>query len=149
MQDQYTGCMKIVETLADFPAKPPRLRGLDAEAYELLKAIEKSKPVLRVNPEGQNVGAVKRAFARAAKGLGGSVRSQNAEDGMILVKWSSTQASATQATIQHSQAAVEAEARRLYVAAGHRESSYDRLTAEAKKKLTTSAKRNLSRAARA
>ena len=145
--------MKIVEIMADFPAEPPRLRGLNAEAYQLLKEIDRSKPVLKVNLEGQNAGAVKRAFVRAAKELGGSVRSQNAEEGMILVKWSSTRPSrrtgAPHATSQHSDAAVEAEARRLYAAAGHRESSYDRLTAEAKKKLTTSAKRNLSRAARA
>src|SRR5579859_601700 len=130
--------MKIVETMTDFPAEPPRLRGLNAEAYELLKGIDKSKPVLKVNPEGQNVAAVKRAFARAAKELGGSVRSQNAEDGMILVKWSNTrsgrQTSAPKPKIQHSAAAVEAEAKRLYVAAGHRESSYENLSADAKKK---------------
>ena len=79
--------MKIVEKLPDFPAGPPRLRGLNAEAYELLKRIDKSKPVLKIDTEGQNAAAVKRAFARAAKELGGSVRSQNTDDGTILVKF--------------------------------------------------------------
>lgn len=31
--------MKVVEKLVDFPAEPPRLRGLNAEAYELLKDL--------------------------------------------------------------------------------------------------------------
>jgi hypothetical protein len=134
--------VKVVEKLPDFPAKRPTLRGLNAEAYQLLQGVDKAKPVLKVNPEGQNVAAVKRAFARAAKELGGSVRSQNADEGMILVKFESgrrqPRTAKPKARHEHSRQAIEAEMRRL-------NPDYKELDAPASRKLEISAKRNLSR----
>jgi hypothetical protein len=146
--------MKVVDTLADFPTKVA-LRGLQLEAYQLLQTRDTQKPVIKVSPDGQNVAAIKRAFAAAAKVLGGAVETRNAEDGTILVKWSSTprtrgrRAAASQATkIQHSRDAIDREVKRLHglkPGAG----SFDSLSADAKRKLEISAKRNLSRGARA
>jgi hypothetical protein len=63
--------------------------------------------------------AVKRAFARAAKELGGSVRTQNAEDGLIFVKWETTAGPrrwargsvASKPKARHSEAAIAAAGR--------------------------------------
>ena len=143
--------MKIVERLPDFPKKVA-LRGLQLEAYQLLQNADPKNPVIKVSPDGQNVAAVKRAFAAAAKHLGGSVETRNAEDGAILVKWSSSPrgrvrraAGAARSKPQHSAAEVDKEARRLHGLKGS--GSYDNLSADAKRKLEISAKRNLSRAA--
>jgi hypothetical protein len=143
--------MKVVEQLPEFPKKIA-LRGLQLEAYQLLQNQDAQKPVVRVSPDGQNVAAVKRAFAAAAKVLGGSVETRNGEDGTILVKWSSSprvrgrrgaSTGVAKAKLQHSNEAVEAEARRLHGLKGS--GSYDSLSAGAKRKLDISAKRNLSR----
>jgi len=143
--------MKIVETLSDFPKKVA-LRGLQLEAYQLLQNRDPQKPVLKVSPDGQNVAAIKRAFAAAAKAMGGSVETRNSEDGAILVKWSSSPRSrgrrgtvAKRAKPEHSQAAIEQEARRLHSLKGA--GSFDSLSTDAKRKLQISAKRNLSRKA--
>ena len=144
--------MKIVETLPDFPKKVA-LRGLQLEAYQLLQGADKQKPVIKVSPDGQNVAAIKRAFAAAAKVLGGSVETRNGEDGTILVKWSASPrvrgrrgSGAAKAKPQHSQADIDKEARRLHGLKGG--GSYESLSADAKRKLQISAKRNLSRGAR-
>jgi hypothetical protein len=143
--------MKIVGALPDFPKKVA-LRGLQLEAYQALQNADTKNPVIKVSPDGQNVAAVKRAFAAAAKHLGGSVETRNAEDGTILVKWSTTprgrgrrSAGTARAKPQHSEAEVDKEARRLHGLKGS--GSYDSLSAEAKRKLQISAKRNLSRGA--
>src|SRR5262249_43158888 len=81
--------MKIVEKLPDFPKKVA-LRGLQLEAYQLLQNVDPKNPVIKVELDGQNVAAVKRAFAAAAKHIGGAVETRNADEGTILVKWSST-----------------------------------------------------------
>lgn len=141
--------MKIVERLPDFP-KRVALRGLQLEAYQMLQERDPQKPVIKVTTDGQNVAAVKRAFAAAAKFMGGSVEARNGEDGTILVKWSSTprtrgrRGAPRKAKPQHSQEAIEREAKRLHAlkpAGG----AFDSLSADAKRKLTISAKRNLSR----
>jgi len=147
--------MKIVERLADFPKNPKKiaLRGLQLEAYQLLQNRDPQKPVIKVAPDGQHVAAVKRAFAAAAKVLGGSVETRNAEDGSIMVKWSSSlrtrgrrAGAQRKAKPQHSAEAVEGEAKRLHSLQGSG-GSYESLPAEAKRKLHISAKRNLSRRA--
>jgi hypothetical protein len=145
--------MKVVEQMPEFPKKVA-LRGLQLEAYQLLQSRDPHKPVMKVTPDGQNVAAVKRAFAAAAKLLGGSVETRNGEDGTILVKWSAAPrargrrgAGAAKAKVQHSAADVEREARRLHGLSGS--GAYESLSAEAKRKLDISAKRNLSRRARA
>ena len=141
--------MKVVEKLPEFPKKIA-LRGLQLEAYQLLQNQDRQNPVIRISPDGQNVAAIKRAFAAAAKVLGGSAETRNGEDGTILVKWSSTprvrgrRGSGTQkAKVEHSQDAVEREAKRLHALKGS--GAYESLSAEAKRKLNISAKRNLSR----
>jgi hypothetical protein len=140
--------MKIVDRMVDFP-KRIALRGLQLEAYQVLQDRDPHKPVIKVATEGQNVAAVKRAFAAAAKFMGGSVETRNAEDGAILVKWSSSprvrgrRGAARKAKPQHSPEAIEREARRLHALKGS--GTYESLSAEAKRKLTISAKRNLSR----
>ena len=142
--------MKIVERLSDFP-KRVALRGLQLEAYQLLQERDAQKPVLKVAVNGENVAAVKRAFAAAAKFMGGSVETRNADDGAIFVKWSSTprvrgpRGAARKAKTVHSQEAVEREAKRLHSAKGS--GSYESLSQEAKRRLMISAKRNLSRKA--
>jgi hypothetical protein len=144
--------MKVVETLPDFPKKVA-LRGLQFEAYQLLQGSDPQRPVIKVSPDGQNVAAVKRAFAAAAKVLGGSVETRNAEDGTILVRWSSSprtrgrRASGNQAAKpQHSEEAIDREMKRLHgLKAGS--GSFESLSGEAKRKLEISAKRNLSRRA--
>src|SRR5690349_2256582 len=109
--------MKVIDTLPDFPSKEPTLRGLNLEAYTLLQKVDKSRPVLKINPEGQNVAAVKRAFARAAKELGMSVRNQNGDDGTIFVRLDgpTRRAGTTRPKVHpnHSTAAIEAEMKRL------------------------------------
>ena len=145
--------MKVVDTLTDFPKKVA-LRGLQLEAYQLLQTRDTQKPVIKVSPDGQNVAAVKRAFAAAAKVLGGSVETRNADDGTILVKWASSPrtkgkrtAGSQAAKPQHSQEAIDREVKRLHglkPGAG----SLDSLPGDAKRKLEISAKRNLSRGAR-
>jgi len=145
--------MKIVETLPDFPKKVA-LRGLQLEAYQALQNVDPAKPVIKIDPAGQNVAALKRAFAAAAKALNGSVETRNADDGGILVKWSSSPRArgkrgaggAQRAKPQHSEGDVEREARRLHaLKAGG--GAYESLPADAKRKLNISAKRNLSRRA--
>src|SRR5581483_4552678 len=138
--------MKVVDKLPDFPKKVA-LRGLQLEAYQLLQGVDPKNPVIKVEPDGQNVAAVKRAFAAAAKHLGGGVETRNAEDGTILVKWSNTpragrRGGAAKPKPQHSAEAIDKEARRLHGLKGS--GSYDSLSAEAKRKLQISAKRNLS-----
>lgn len=141
--------MKVVDRLPDFPKKVA-LRGLQLEAYQLLQNRDGQKPVIKVSPDGQNVAAVKRAFAAAAKVLGGSVETRNGEDGTILVKWSSTQrtrghrgSGVQRAKPQHSADAIDQEMRRLHGLKGS--GAFDNLSTEAKRKLEISAKRNLSR----
>src|SRR5262249_2173519 len=110
--------MKVVERLTEFPKKIA-LRGLQLEAYQLLQNRDGQKPVSKISPDGQNVAAAKRAFAAAAKVLGGSVETRNGEDGTILVRYSSTPrtrgrraAAGTQrAKPQHSQASIDQEMR--------------------------------------
>jgi hypothetical protein len=142
--------MRIVERLPDFP-KRVVLRGLQLEAYQMLQERDARNPVLKISIDGQNVAAVKRAFAAAAKFMGGSVETRNAEDGTILVKWSSTSrtrgrgGAVRKAKPQHSDDAIEREAKRLHEQKGG--GSYDSLSADARRKLTISAKRNLSRRA--
>jgi len=142
--------MKIIDRLDDFPKKIT-LRGLQLEAFQLLQNREPRKPVIKISPEGQNVAAVKRAFAAAAKVLGGSVETRNADDGTILVKWSSTPRTRRKRGTgpqrvkpQHSKEAIEREAKRLHSQKGGG-GSYESLSADAKRKLEISAKRNLSR----
>jgi len=145
--------MKIVEILSDFPKKVA-LRGLQLEAYQALQNVDPAKPVIKIDPDGQNVAALKRAFAAAAKALNGSVETRNAEDGAILVKWSLSPRSrgkrgagaAQRPKPQHSAGDVEHEARRLH-ALKPGGGAYEGLSAEAKRKLQISAKRNLSRRA--
>ncbi len=143
--------MKVVDRLSDFPKAAPKLRGLPLEAHNLLETVRSDKPVLVVSPEGANVAAVKRAFAAAAKLRGGSVVSRNGEDGTILVRYSATArvrgARKSQPRLEHSDAVIETEMKRLYVVAGNREADFDKLSDDAKRKLTISAKRNLSRRA--
>lgn len=146
--------MKVVDTLTDFPKKVA-LRGLQLEAYQLLQTPDAQKPVIKVSPDGQNVAAVKRAFAAAAKVLGGSVETRNADDGTILVKWASSprtrgrRATGSQvAKPRHSREAIDREVMRLHgLKPGS--GSIDSLSADARRKLEISAKRNLSRSARA
>ncbi|HVA23102.1 MAG TPA: hypothetical protein VMW62_01785 [Chloroflexota bacterium] len=142
--------MKVVETLADFPKKVA-LRGLQLEAYELLQVRDAQKPVIKVSPDGQNVAAIKRAFAAAAKILGGSVETRNGDDGTILVRWSSSprtrgrrSTGVQTAKLQHSREAIDLEVKRLHGLKGG-SGSVDSLSADSKRKLEISAKRNLSR----
>jgi hypothetical protein len=141
--------MKIVEKLPDFPQSAPKLKGLSLEAHDLLQNISPDKPVLVISPEGANVAAVKRAFAAAAKAQGGSVDTRNGENDTILVRWSSsrrtTRPGPARAPIEHSEADIEAEIRRLYASAGNKDSGYAKLSPDARRKLSISAKRNLSR----
>jgi hypothetical protein len=143
--------MKVVERLADFPKKIA-LRGLQLEAYQLLQGRDPQKPVIKVSPDGQNVAAVKRAFAVAAKVMGGSVETRNADDGSILVKWSSSprtrrrRGSVQRSKPQHSREAVDREARRLHSLKADA-GPYESISTEEKRKLEISAKRNLSRRA--
>jgi hypothetical protein len=140
--------MKIVERLSDFPRRVG-LRGLALEAYQLLQERDTRNPVVKVATEGQSAAAVKRAFSAAAKFMGGSVETRNAEDGAILVKWSSSQrvrgrrGTARKAKPEHSREAIEREMRRLHSVKGS--GNYDSLSADGKRKLEISAKRNLSR----
>src|SRR5581483_1552277 len=142
--------MKIVERLSDFPKKIA-LRGLQLEAFQALQNVDPQKPVIKIAPDGQNVTAIKRAFAAAAKVLGGSVETRNAEDGSILVKWSATprvrgrRGAAQKAKPQHSEEAVDREAKRLWALKGEA-GSYESASQDAKRKYVISAKRNLSRA---
>src|SRR5690348_2311195 len=110
--------MKVVGSLPAFPAKQPVLRGTNLEAFQLLKTSDKAKPVLKVDPEGQSVAAGKRAFARAAKELGGTARTLNADDGTILVRLDvgAGRPARTRAKVhpEHSTAAIEAEMKQLY-----------------------------------
>jgi len=144
--------MKITERLPDFPQTKAKLKGLAAEAAQLLETVKQDMPVLKVKLDGANVAAAKRSFVAAAKTLGGSVESRNAEDDHILVKWLSTPrarrlAQTVRAIRDHAPAAVEAEARRLYSIAGNRIDDFVKLSGEARRKLEISAKRNLSRKA--
>ena len=146
--------MKVVDTLPDFPKKVA-LRGLQLEAYQLLQSRDAQKPVIKVAPDGQNVAAIKRAFAAAAKVLGGAVETRNADDGGILVKWLSSprtrgrrNAGAQAAKPAHSRDAINSEMKRLHGIKGA-SGSVDSLPAEERRKLEISAKRNLSRAVRA
>ena len=143
--------MKVVDTLPDFPKKVA-LRGLQLEAFQLLQSRDPHKPVIKVSPDGQNVAAIKRAFAAAAKVLGGSVETRNGDDGTILVRWSASprvrgrRGSGAKAKPQHSQDAINKEMRRLHgLKPGS--GSFESLAGDARRKLEISAKRNLSRKA--
>src|SRR5579864_3891503 len=57
--------MRIVDRLPSFPAVKPRLRGLQVEAYELLKLATQDRPVLKVDLTGEAVATAKRAFTVA------------------------------------------------------------------------------------
>jgi len=143
--------MKIVERLSDFPPTAPKLKGLPLEAYNVLETLTPDRPVLVISPDGANVAAVKRAFVSAAKFKGGSVETRNGEGGTILVRFSSSprghRTTPARAAIEHSDADVQAEMKRLYVSAGNKESDFPKLSADAARKLSISAKRNLSRRA--
>lgn len=144
--------MKVVDTLPDFPKKVA-LRGLQLEAYQMLQSRDTHKPVIKVSPDGQNVAAVKRAFAAAAKVLGGSVETRNADDGTILVRWSASPrvrgrrgSGSAKAKPQHSQDAINKEMRRLHgLKPGS--GSFESMAGDERRKLEISAKRNLSRKA--
>lgn len=141
--------MKVIEKLPDFPQTKPKLRGLALEADNLLQSITADKPVLVISPEGANVAAVKRAFAAAAKAQGGSVETRNGENDTILVRFSSspraTRRGSVKRHIEHSEADIESEMKRLYVAAGNTANDFIKLSPDAQRKLNISAKRNLSR----
>ncbi|MDE3075855.1 MAG: hypothetical protein KGJ86_10540 [Chloroflexota bacterium] len=144
--------MKVVETLQEFPTKIT-LRGLPLEAFTILRNVDKQKPVARVTLEGQNAAAVKRAFAAAAKALGGSVETRNAEGDAILVKWSQQPAvrgrrgaAGARGHVEHAEGAIQAEMQRLWAEKGQ-PGSPDQAGDTAKRKLRISAKRNLSRRA--
>jgi len=144
--------MKIVEKLADFPRSAPRLRGLALEALNLLQEITPDKQVLVVAPETTNVAAAKRAFAAVAKFTGRRVETRNGENGTILVRYSAARTLSlgrAKPPQEHLAAAIEAEMKRLYVAAGNKESDFRKLSSDAQRKLSISAKRNLSRKAAA
>jgi hypothetical protein len=144
--------MKVVDKLQDFPKAAPKLKGLRLEAHQLLKTVTSDKPVLVISADGANVAAVKRAFAAAAKARGGSVEAQNGDNGIILVRWSTghqRRAGTAKARIEHSQNAIEGEMKRLYLAAGNKEADFGKLSDNAKRTLSISAKRNLSRRASA
>lgn len=145
--------VKVVEKLTEFPATKPKLKGVGLEAHSLLETVTADKPVLVVSPDGANVAAIKRAFVAAAKVRGGSVDTRNGENGTVLVRWSSTarqrRTSAAKPRVQHSDKSIEAEMKRLYLAAGNRETDFSKLSADARRKLSISAKRNLSRRSRA
>lgn len=144
--------MKIVEALPDFPKKV-NLKGVQLEAYQMLQNADPQKPVIKIAPDGQNVAALKRAFAAAAKVLGGSVETRNGDDGTIFVRWSASpsahgrrgEGSAQRGTATHSEEAVQREARRLWQQKGG-QGSFESEPDEARRKLLISAKRNLSRA---
>lgn len=125
------------------------------EAFQVLQNREPRRRVMKVSLDGQNVAAVKRAFAAAAKLLGGTVETRNAEEGSIFVKWSSSPRTRGRrsggqgsAKTQHSAEAIQREMKRLHGLKGGT-GSVDGLPAEAKRKLEISAKRNLSRGVRA
>jgi len=144
--------MRIVEKLPAFPAVKPRLRGLQAEAYELLKTASVDRPVLKVDLAGETVATAKRAFTAAAKILKGGVQSRLADDNTLLVKWLSSPrgkgyAQRAGATIIHATESVEAEAKRLWSLRDER-GAYERLSENIKRGLRISAKRNLSRRSR-
>lgn len=142
--------MKVVEQFAGFPQATPQLKGLVLEAHHLLGSVSSDKPVLVVSPEGANVAALKRAFAAAAKARGGSVTARNGENGTVLVRYSATQVRGSRTYTprpEHSEAAIEAEMMRLYVGGGNKEADFDKLSSDARRKLSISAKRNLSRRA--
>src|SRR5487761_1256340 len=134
--------MKVVEKLAGFPQTAPRLSGLALEALGVLETITPDKPVLVVSPEATNVAAVKRAFVAAAKSINRQVDARNGEDGMVLVRLSSSLNTATprRATSQqeHSSSAIEAEMKRLYVAAGNKEANFGKVSPDARRKLSIS-----------
>ncbi|MHB8620966.1 MAG: hypothetical protein ACYDAG_15575 [Chloroflexota bacterium] len=148
--------MKVTERMTDFPRKPA-LKGLQLEAYHILQSADKGKPVAQVALDGQNAPAVKRAFVAAAKVLDGAVEIQNGEHDSILVRWlprgqtgqRRRGVSLARARVQHSDEAVEAEAKRLWALKGEPADSYHGQDAETKRKLHISAKRNLSRRASA
>ena len=144
--------MKIIEKLRDFPAVAPKLRGLQAEAYELLKTVTKDRPVLKIDLGGQSVAVGKRAFTAAAKALKGGVESRLSEDNTLLVKWLNAPraragAHRVAASLVHAAEAVEAEAKRLWTLKGEG-GTYEKLSDAVKRALRISAKRNLSRRAR-
>lgn len=144
--------MKVVETLDDFPAKVA-LRGLQLEAYQILQSADKQKPVMKVTLDGQNAAAVKRAFVAAAKALGGSVETRNSDGDAVLVRWSQKpsigrRGSGTlRARLEHAEADIMAEIRRLWVEKGRSLTALDSADETTKRKMRTSAKRNLSRKA--
>lgn len=143
--------MKIIDRLSDFPKKVA-LRGLQFEAYQALQNVDPDKPVIKIEPDGQNVAAIKRAFAAAAKALDGSVETRNGDEGAILVKWSPTPSmrgrraagAGQRSKADHSEEEVEREARRLFGQKGGA-GAYESQNEEAQRKLRISAKRNLSR----
>ena len=143
--------MKVVGTLNSFPERARKLKGLALEAHNLLETVTSDKPVLVVAPEGVNVAAAKRAFGAAAKHRGGSVDTRNGEGGTILVRWApsgrQTRGASVKARIEHSQAQIETEMKRLHATAGNTAADFVKLSAEGLRKFSISAKRNLSRRA--
>ncbi|HUZ77675.1 MAG TPA: hypothetical protein VMV93_08860 [Chloroflexota bacterium] len=142
--------MKLIDSLETFPPKTS-LKGLPLEAYNLLQSADKRKPVLQLHLEGQNGAAVRRAFATAAKALGGSVETRDGDGGTILVRWSRRpgpargRGSATPVATQHSEAAVAAEVARLWREKGPSAGPIEQADELTRRRLTISAKRNLSR----
>ena len=141
--------MKVLEKLSEFPEVKPKLKGLAAEALSHLQAVKRDLPVLKVQLEGENVAAVKRAFTAAAKHMKGAVESRTAEGNTILVKWlAEGRARRVRGTgpakIEHTAEAIAAEVKRLWDSKGVKGSP----SATDKRKLEVSAKRNLSRRAR-
>ena len=144
--------MRIVDRLPSFPKVKPKLRGLQAEALELLKTVTADRPVLKVDLAGETVATAKRAFTVAAKTLKRSVQSRPAEDNTLLVKLLNSprpgpavHRAAT--AVAHAAEAVEGEAKRLWALRGER-GAYERLSESVKRGLRISAKRNLSRRSR-
>ena len=144
--------MRIVDRLPSFPAVKPKLRGLQAEAYELLKSATADRPVLKVDLTGETIATAKRAFTVAAKALKRGVQARLADDNTLLVKLVSSPAIGAAAhraatAVVHSAEAIEAEAKRLWSLKGER-GTYEKLAGSAKRGLRISAKRNLSRRSR-
>jgi hypothetical protein len=144
--------MRIVDRLPSFPAVKPKLRGLQAEAYELLKSATADRPVLKVDLAGESIATAKRAFTVAAKALKRGVQSRLADDNTLLVKVVHSPGIAVAAhraatAVAHSAEVVEAEAKRLWSLKGER-GAYERLSETVKRGLRISAKRNLSRRSR-
>lgn len=144
--------MRIVDRLPSFPEVQPKLRGLQAEALELLKTATADRPVLKVDLAGETVATAKRAFTVAAKALKRGVQSRLGDDNTLLVKMINSPrtgavANRAASAVTHAAESIEAEAKRLWSLRGER-GAYDKLSESVKRGLRISAKRNLSRRSR-